>query len=523
MHIAHFHINKYIQHCKELGIETNNRALSKLSTEASIGLLQTTLDSAVTLGAKPPAFTTEGLMDHIIKLIVCEDEVGWITSDSAAVNCTTIQELKKHLTIEDLGWTAKEHGILCMEHALHLAAKHFVETIAPTTSTGIKLDHELAEINLNEPDTAEADPGSDNKNFSFHSGDSLGKALALVKQIRKSPQAHTFFKSMCAQVDIELLELLLWAVDQFILLADDNFKLTRKDWDCLNIMMKVLAEPAIMQQSFSEVKSPTVWRVIPSLEFLIECWESMAKKSDFYEVKVLLRQVLRTSINGIIMLMIPLLHILSVLIKDVYFHVQWNEEQYQEGMKQLEGVFDKYYRPPESINSLSNDSAKGNIIEQSSPKNSFQQVEKVLSNPRDELCRYLGVGPEKDVGDNLVRWWGHQSDTKYPTLKHIALDYLAIQDSATPSERAFSSGGIMDVALKVMVSDTRSHLIDYNWEQLNWVADNKVWKECKAAEQGALNIINNLDGSVLWFLEYSTNWIKNDVHFSLDAYIQMAL
>jgi hypothetical protein len=35
-----------------------------------------------------------------------------------------------------------------------------------------------------------------------------------------------------------------------------------------------------------------------------------------------------------------------------------------------------------------------------------------------------------------------QSDTKYPTLKRIARDYLPIQGSATPSERAFSSGGI---------------------------------------------------------------------------------
>lgn len=36
----------------------------------------------------------------------------------------------------------------------------------------------------------------------------------------------------------------------------------------------------------------------------------------------------------------------------------------------------------------------------------------------------------------------HQTNSKYPTLKRIARDYLAIQGSATPSERAFSSGGI---------------------------------------------------------------------------------
>jgi hypothetical protein len=38
----------------------------------------------------------------------------------------------------------------------------------------------------------------------------------------------------------------------------------------------------------------------------------------------------------------------------------------------------------------------------------------------------------------------HQAESKYPTLKCIACDYLAIQGSATPSERAFSSSGITD-------------------------------------------------------------------------------
>ena len=36
----------------------------------------------------------------------------------------------------------------------------------------------------------------------------------------------------------------------------------------------------------------------------------------------------------------------------------------------------------------------------------------------------------------------YEATTRYPTLKRIARDYLAIQGSATPSERAFSSGGL---------------------------------------------------------------------------------
>lgn len=86
----------------------------------------------------------------------------------------------------------------------------------------------------------------------------------------------------------------------------------------------------------------------------------------------------------------------------------------------------------------------------------FQQKEKAEGSPRDELDQYLKSGAESAT--DVVAWWGvsrspqsvcqitdniqNQSDSKYPTLKRIARDYLPIQGSATPSERAFSSGGI---------------------------------------------------------------------------------
>ncbi|KAF8810971.1 hypothetical protein BYT27DRAFT_7278636, partial [Phlegmacium glaucopus] len=49
---------------------------------------------------------------------------------------------------------------------------------------------------------------------------------------------------------------------------------------------------------------------------------------------------------------------------------------------------------------------------------SFQQEEKSADSPCNELKQYLESGPKPT--DNVVCWWGHQSNAKYPMLKWIA-------------------------------------------------------------------------------------------------------
>ncbi|KAH9972369.1 hypothetical protein BJV77DRAFT_1074894 [Russula vinacea] len=218
----------------------------------------------------------------------------------------------------------------------------------------------------------------------FTPGDSLGNALALVKQIRMSPQARTFFRSSCSQVRIKPLELLLWictrwaslykfldrilmlwkGIDQFVLLADASekvpnlmnnqlyvdFQLSKKDWDRLGVIHEVLWEPANVQQTFSKELTPTVWCIIPTLEFLIRRWESMAKQPRFHDVKDAIthgvqnmkkwyRKVDNTSSAYFICL--------DPNIKDLYCCHCWEPDQYAAGMTKLEEVFNEYYVPPQ--------------------------------------------------------------------------------------------------------------------------------------------------------------------------------
>jgi hypothetical protein len=85
-----------------------------------------------------------------------------------------------------------------MEHSLHIACKHFVETIAPASPATIRKKVKAAlqiasmngELDLNELDNELAtldlensEDSGDDADVEFSHGDALGKALALVKQV----------------------------------------------------------------------------------------------------------------------------------------------------------------------------------------------------------------------------------------------------------------------------------------------------------------------------------------------------
>ena len=58
-----------------------------------------------------------------------------------------------------------------MEHAIHIACKHFVKAVGPTL-----------------PRKAQGEDNDEDSDTEFTPGDSLGKALALVKQV--SPENY---------------------------------------------------------------------------------------------------------------------------------------------------------------------------------------------------------------------------------------------------------------------------------------------------------------------------------------------
>jgi hypothetical protein len=170
-----------------------------------------------------------------------------------------------------------------MEHSMHCATRAVIETVSPTPIHLMKKKLAMATNNTalddDEDDLAmEGQPEDDGDNsdddFDFDPKDILGKILAFVNQVRSSPQARTYFKRLCEEEKVRVLQLLKWvrtrwaslydlicrlldvrpACNKFTLLADESplvpklrdgktygmFKLSAGEWSLLGLMKDVL-------------------------------------------------------------------------------------------------------------------------------------------------------------------------------------------------------------------------------------------------------------------------------------------
>ncbi|THG95518.1 hypothetical protein EW026_g6148 [Hermanssonia centrifuga] len=401
---------------------------------------------------------TAAVVLHVVDRYGLRGKLGWLTSDNASTNDKAMRVLQWVLNRKGRRWLAKQRQGRCMEHIMHLGAKAVIDAICPnpafrkvknvedsnnddTKDDGDDDDNEWIAVAEEEvPDDEEVNEAVD-----FDAGDLLGKILAFVNQVRASPQAKSYFSKVCEEEGLKPLELIKWvrtrwgsmcnlikrildnklAVMKFCLVADaskkvpklrnkeySDYMVTESEWQLLELIYEVLAEPREAQAAFSSETYSTVWRAIPTLECLQERWETMAKQPKFASIKFAIDAGLEKlrkwykAIDDSDMYFICLA--LDPTYKVEYTKRNWDDRYHQDGMI----AFRKSDAPLE-------DSEK-------------------ITDP--------------------VHWWGAHS-SQYPVLSRIARDYLAIQGSAVASERAFSSGGRTGTAL-------RNHLASATFEAL---------------------------------------------------------
>ncbi|KAF5371935.1 hypothetical protein D9757_011488 [Collybiopsis confluens] len=474
---------------------------------------------------------------------ISHEKTGWFTADNASNNDTAVKHLAETINARvgahQENWDAKQCRLRCMEHCVHLSAGAVIKEISPTSNRALMkkirqalfqaeiegkevdldaLDCELAE--MLGPDGDMTGDGEDDDDDVFSVGDTIGKVLAFIKQIRMSPQARAYFKECCKNCEHDERELLLWIrtrwaslekalrrltdlqrpVNLFIQTADDDekvpklkdknysdFKITRSDWEKIKLIQEVLAEPAKATQTFSSVRHPTLAQTIPTLEYMRSMWSAMSIDPRFDLVTSALDKGIEAidkwyskvddtnahfitlgmcesyfweclAYNNIFVIDLAL----DPTVKLAYVTNQWHSDWVKIGVESLEKVFDKYYVPPlcpaaqpESVSARKNQGSMSRygMGWMMSAVRAQTSINTVDVSPREELDRYLKspleipILQEDESQLNVIRWWGHHQDL-YPTLSRIARDYLAIQGSATPSERAFSGGALTGTKLR---------------------------------------------------------------------------
>jgi hypothetical protein len=127
-----------------------------------------------------------------------------MTSDNASNNDTAMKEVACEIDPEGIRWLPATHRIRCQEHILNLAARHFVDAVAPTPQAALMKKMRQA---LDTGDDADLDvlnkelaaievTGDCEKDDVFDTSDSLGKALALIEQV-----SHYYFMGLCTLTD----------------------------------------------------------------------------------------------------------------------------------------------------------------------------------------------------------------------------------------------------------------------------------------------------------------------------------
>ena len=112
-HKDHFQI--YKERCTKLNIHLNNRAIlpseaailyvSSGSHGANVVLMafssrQTTLDGSIDRQPRPPTFTTQGMLDHVVELVISQDEAFELVDRSPF--CHLLMYLRPSLSEKDI-------------------------------------------------------------------------------------------------------------------------------------------------------------------------------------------------------------------------------------------------------------------------------------------------------------------------------------------------------------------------------------------------------------------------------------
>jgi hypothetical protein len=378
------------------------------------------------------------------------DRLLGVTSDNASNNSTMLAAIEKYYAVKypDSGFSVVWNQVECMAHVLNLAAQQILK--------GFKQPID-----------------SDNYDIASDSADQLVTAVSrlsfLCRKIRLSPKLRRLMAKLCEEKNVKYLvpiidvrtrwnstyDMVVRAFEQRhivsdVIYANKDHKLIKlllkeSDWNVVNQLIKVLQpfKEATLLCSKS-ASSLMITNVIPLYNYCSEMLKvSLLKfnlnddiyvgiqagieKLDHYYDKI-------SPMVGIALILDP------TLKKDfLRSGLGWTRDWILSVEKSFQSSFLFYKVTASTASSAQCMVENATDNEDISYENYLKRKRNSLSGDiQSEYDRYLSLPLLSSNADVLEFWKANIFN--FPTLAAMAKDYLTVQASSVPSERAFSSG-----------------------------------------------------------------------------------
>jgi len=410
--------------------------------------------------------------------------VGWFTLDNAANNNTFVAALEGLLKARDIDFCAVENRIMCFAHIINICCQHLVEGF---TNTAL-VDPVETFVAAERP----REPGAQTFEEAVKR-DPIALGRVVVRKIRSSGQRREHFKSIIVEgnskahfthpdgraIMVPILQLLRdvktrWdsiyyminrlrimrpAIDSFLASPVNKdlqtLRLTDVEWNTLQDIEAILAVPHAAQQTMSKESTPILSGSIPAFEMFMSSWEQLAEKIP--RLKPFINEGLkwafkyyermdRTDAYVVAMIINP-------AVRTSWIKKHWGADWLEKAETTFRDLMQEYRdrsKPAASDEALPTTPAVApveawqTLDSQYGLDDMFEPVEesRELATVIEEYESYV-KGPLSKPGTNLLQFWS-MSDSTFPTIYSIAMDYLPIQASSVPSEQVFSSSAETD-------------------------------------------------------------------------------
>jgi hypothetical protein len=377
------------------------------------------------------------------------DRLLAVTADNASNNSTMMVHMEAyyHERYPEAGFSVAWNQVECMAHVLNLGAQQILKEFKQPV----------------DKDTYEA--GSD-------SSDDMVTAISrlsfLCRKIRLAPKLRRLLEKVCKEKDVKYLvpiidvvtrwnstyDMLVRAVEIKDVMSDTfyqhkdrdliNLVLTETEWICVSQLIEVLAplkEATMLASQGGE--SLMVTNVIPIFNFCCEMLgeslknfnisddiyigiESAIEKMNHYYDKI-------SPIVGISLLLNPCFK-KQMLTESLQWEKQWVESVLESFMSSFNHYKRRLGCSSENFSTPVVQVEKGIYSKDQNKKRKLITVASTV----EEYTKYFSDPLAMD-GTNTLQFWKANS-FNYPILSAMAKDYLTVQASSVPAERAFSSG-----------------------------------------------------------------------------------